>query len=138
MKNFGGKVVVITGAGSGIGRALALTLARDGASIVVNYKRNEDLAAETVRDIEAAGGRAIAVAADMERPEEIDALFDAAEREYGRLDVFVGNAAASSFKPIADLKVHNLDRSYAMNIRAFVLGAQRYFVQGIATAGLKR
>lgn len=119
------RVALITGSSRGIGRALALTLARDGASIVVNYKRNEELAAQTVREIEAAGGRAIAVAADMERPEDIDALFDAAEREYGRLDWFVGNAAASSFKPIADLKVHNLDRSYAMNIRAFVLGAQR-------------
>jgi enoyl-[acyl-carrier protein] reductase III len=105
---------------------LALRLAaHHGASVVVNYKRNEDLAAQTVRDVEAAGGRAIAVQADVESPEEIDALFDAVEREHGRLDWFVGNAAASSFKRIVDLKPHHLDRSYAMNVRAFVLGAQR-------------
>jgi NAD(P)-dependent dehydrogenase (short-subunit alcohol dehydrogenase family) len=119
-------VALITGSSRGIGRALALRLAAEhGASIVVNFKRNADLAEQTVRDIEAAGGRATAVQADMESPEEIDALFDAAEREHGRLDWFVGNAAASSFKPVLDLKPHNLDRSYAMNVRAFVLGAQR-------------
>jgi enoyl-[acyl-carrier protein] reductase III len=121
----GGKVAVITGASRGIGRALAMLLAREGASIVVNYKVNEDLASEAVREIEAAGGRGIAVQADMESPEEIDALFDAVEREYGRVDWFVANAAASSFKSILDLKPHNLDRSFAMNVRAFVLGAQR-------------
>jgi NAD(P)-dependent dehydrogenase (short-subunit alcohol dehydrogenase family) len=119
-------VVLITGSSRGIGRALALRIARDhAASVVVNFKRNEDLAEQTVRDVEAAGGSAVAVQADMESPEEIDALFDAVEREHGRLDWFVGNAAASSFKPILDLKAHNLDRSYAMNVRAFVLGAQR-------------
>jgi enoyl-[acyl-carrier protein] reductase III len=119
------RVALITGSSRGIGRALALLLARDGASIVVNYKANEDLAAHTVRDVEAAGGRAIAVRADMESPEEIDELFGAVEREHGRLDWFVANAAASSFKSILDLKPHNLDRSFAMNVRAFVLGAQR-------------
>ena len=119
------KVALITGASRGIGRAVAMILARDGASIVVNYKVNADLAEEAVREIEQAGGRGIAVQADMESPEEIDALFDAAEREYGRLDWFVGNAAASAFKSILDLKPHHLDRSFAMNVRAFVLGAQR-------------
>jgi enoyl-[acyl-carrier protein] reductase III len=120
------EVVLITGSSRGIGRALALRLARDhGASVVVNYKRNADLAEQTVRDVRDAGGSAMAVQADMESPEEIDALFDAVEREHGRLDWFVGNAAASSFKRILDLKPHHLDRSYAMNVRAFVLGAQR-------------
>ena len=118
------KVALITGSSRGIGRALALTLARDGASIVVNYKRNGDLAEETVRAIEAAGGDAIAVQADMESPEEIAALFEAARERYGRLDWFVGNAAAAAFKPIMEMKLHHLDRSYAMNVRAFVLGVQ--------------
>ena len=120
-----GKVALITGSSRGIGRELALSLAAQGASLVVNYKQNEDLAAEVVSAAEAGGGRGIAVRADMEDPEQIDALFDAAREEFGRLDYFVGNAAASSFKPIRDLKLHNLDRSYAMNVRAFVLGAQR-------------
>lgn len=120
-----GKVALITGASRGIGRALALTLARDGASIVVNYKRNADLAEQTVKEIEGLGGRAVMVAADVEEPDDIDRLFDTAAEAYGRLDSFVCNAAASSFKHIMDLKVHHLDRSYAMNVRPLVLGAQR-------------
>lgn len=120
-----GKVALITGSSRGIGRELALSLAAQGASLVVNYKRNAELAAEVAAAAEAGGGRGIAVQADMEDPEQIGALFDAAAEEFGRLDYFVGNAAASSFKPIRDLTVNNLDRSYAMNIRAFVLGAQR-------------
>ncbi|HEY5333690.1 MAG TPA: SDR family oxidoreductase [Solirubrobacterales bacterium] len=119
------KVALITGSSRGIGRTLALSLADQGGSMVVNYKVNEDLAKEVVAGVEERGGRAIAVAADMESPEDIDRLFDAARDEFGRLDYFVDNAAASSFKLIKDLKLHHLDRSYAMNIRSFVLGAQR-------------
>ncbi len=124
-KRFTGKVSLVTGSSRGIGRALALTLARDGAAVVVNFVRNADLAEQTVREIEALGSRAIAVRANMEAPEEIDLLFDRVEREFGRLDYFVSNAAASSFKKILDLKAHNLDRSFDLNVRAFVLGAQR-------------
>ncbi|GAA5199431.1 enoyl-[acyl-carrier-protein] reductase FabL [Rugosimonospora acidiphila] len=119
------KVALITGASRGIGRRLAVTLAADGAAIVINYKKNADLADEVRKEVEQAGGQAITVAADVEQPEEIDRLFDAARDEYGRLDYFICNAAASSFKNIMDLGVHNLDRSYAMNVRAFVLGTQR-------------
>lgn len=120
-----GRVAVITGASRGIGRAIALTLARDGASIVINYKKSADLAEKARQEVERLGGQAIAVAADMERPDDIGRLFDAARASYGGLDFFVCNAAASSFKNITDLGVHHLDRSYAMNVRAFVLGAQR-------------
>jgi len=122
---FEGKVALITGSSRGIGRALALTLAREGAAVVVNYNRNEELAAEVVREIEACGVRAIAVQANVENVEEIDRLFDRVENDFGRLDYFVSNAAASSFKKIAELRAHNLDRSFDLNVRAFVLGAQR-------------
>ncbi len=124
-RRFEGKVALVTGSSRGIGRALALTLARDGASIVVNFNRNAGLAEATAREIESLGSRAVTVQANMEEPDQIDRLFDRVESEFGRLDHFVSNAAASSFKKIADLKAHNLDRSYALNVRAFVLGAQR-------------
>lgn len=123
--SFQGKVALITGSSRGIGQALALTLARGGASIVINYKKNADLADQVRAEVEKLGGQAITVAADMEQPEDIDKLFDAAAQAYGRLDYYVCNAAASSFKNIMDLKAHHLDRSYAMNVRPFVLGAQR-------------
>jgi NAD(P)-dependent dehydrogenase (short-subunit alcohol dehydrogenase family) len=119
------KVAVITGSSRGIGRALALTLAAEGASIVVNYKKNAELAEQVCEEVAQAGGQAVAVRADVEQPEDIEALFAAVAEKFGRLDFFVCNAAASSFKNIADLKQHHLDRSYAMNVRAFVLGAQQ-------------
>jgi len=128
MAEFGyaaGKVALITGSSRGIGRTLAHSLAAQGGSVVVNYKQNADLAEEVVKRVGEGGGKGIAVQADMEDPEQIHALFDAAREEFGRLDYFVSNAAASSFKPIRELGVHNLDRSYAMNIRAFVVGAQQ-------------
>ena len=125
MGGFEGKTALITGSSRGIGRALALTLARGGARIVVNYKKNADLAEQTRKEIEEAGGTAITVAADVEEPAEIDRLFDVAAAEFGTLDYFVSNAAASSFKNILDLRLHHLDRSFAMNTRSFVLGAQR-------------
>lgn len=124
-KRFAKKVALITGSSRGIGRALAVALAEQGASIVVNYNRNEVLAAEVCAEVESLGGRAFSVQANMEETGDIDRLFEAARNEFGRLDFFVSNAAASSFKKIDDLKAHNLDRSYALNVRAFVLGAQR-------------
>lgn len=120
-----GKVALITGSSRGIGRTLALTLAREGASVVVNYKKNAELAEQVAKEIEQAGGQAIAVAADMEQPADIDRIFDVTAERFDRLDYFVSNAAASAFKLIDDLRVHHLDRSYALNVRAFVLGAQR-------------
>lgn len=124
-RRFDGKVALITGGSRGIGSALAITLGRGGASVVINYKKNADLAEKTRAAVAEAGGQAITVAADVEDPAGIDSLFDTAREAYGRLDFFVCNAAASSFKPIMDLRQHHLDRSYAMNIRALVLGAQR-------------
>jgi len=93
--------------------------------VVVNYKVNADLAEESLADVVAAGGSGFTVQADIENPDDIDRLFDEVRERYGRLDGFVANAAASAFKPVSQLKVHHLDRSYAMNTRSFVLGAIR-------------
>jgi NAD(P)-dependent dehydrogenase (short-subunit alcohol dehydrogenase family) len=119
------RVVVITGASRGIGRLLAKKLGTQGAAVVVNYKVNADLAEDSLADVVAAGGSGFTVQADIESPDDIDRLFDEVRQRYGRLDAFVANAAASAFKPVSQLKVHHLDRSYAMNTRSFVLGAIR-------------
>lgn len=119
------RVTVITGSSRGIGRLLALKLAAKGEHVVINYKKNADLAEDVVREAREAGGGGIAVQADIENPDDIDALFEAVRAEYGRLDAFVANAAASAFKPVSQLKLHHLDRNWAMNVRSFVLGAQR-------------
>jgi enoyl-[acyl-carrier protein] reductase III len=118
-------VALITGSSRGIGRVLALKLAAKGTNIVINYKSNQDLAEETLAAVRAAGADGITVRADIEEPDDIDALFTEIKNSYGRLDIFVANAAASAFKPVSQLKLHHLDRNWAMNVRSFVLGAQR-------------
>ena len=118
-------VALITGASRGIGRLLAKKLGSRGVTVVINYKKNAELAEEALADVRAAGGDGITVQADIEDPEAIDAMFETVRARYGRLDMFVANAAASAFKPVSQLKLHHLDRNYATNIRSFVLGAQR-------------
>jgi enoyl-[acyl-carrier protein] reductase III len=118
-------VALITGSSRGIGKVLALKLAGRGIDIVVNYKSNADLAEETLREVRAAGADGMTIQANIEEPDDIDAMFEAVRAKYGRLDMFVANAAASAFKPISQLKLHHLDRNWAMNVRSFVLGAQR-------------
>ncbi len=118
-------VTLITGSSRGIGRLLALKLAANGGHVVINYKQNRELAEEALAEARRAGGDGIVVRADVEEPDDIDALFAAVRERYGRLDAFVANAAASAFKPVMQLKQHHLDRSWAMNVRSFVLGAQR-------------
>ena len=119
------RVTLLTRPSRAIGRVLALTLAARGAHVVVHYKPNAGLAEDVVREAREAGGGGIAVQANIEEPDDIDALFEKVRAEYGRLDGFVANAAASAFKPISALKLHHLDRNWAMNVRSFVLGAQR-------------
>ncbi|HEU0257143.1 MAG TPA: SDR family oxidoreductase [Microbacteriaceae bacterium] len=122
---YAGRIALITGSSRGIGRTLALGLAAQGATVVVNYRKNADLAAEVVAEAKRLGGDGIAVGADVEQPDEITRMFDTVADTYGRLDFFVNNAAAAAFKRILDLKPHHLDRSYATNVRPFVLGAQQ-------------
>lgn len=83
---------IVTGAARGIGAAIALRLAREGLAVAVNYTRNEDEARAVVQRIEAAGGRAIAVKADVADPAAVRALFDAAAAKFGRIEVLVNNA----------------------------------------------
>jgi enoyl-[acyl-carrier protein] reductase III len=122
---FQGKVGLITGSSRGIGRALALHLAREGATVVVHYKQNAEAAAKTVAECEAAGGHAWAMAADLEDVAAIEALFDTVAERHGRLDFFVSNAAATAFKPAMATKPHHLERTFNMNVRAFIVGVQR-------------
>jgi NAD(P)-dependent dehydrogenase (short-subunit alcohol dehydrogenase family) len=124
-RGFEGKVALITGASRGIGRALALRLAARGTKVIVNYKQNDDLAGEVVSEIERLGGSGMAVRADLESLEEIEAMFDQVQEHFGRLDFFVSNASASNFHHFMDLKPHHLERTFNLNVRAFVVGTQR-------------
>ena len=93
------RVAVVTGGGTGIGRAISEHFARAGARVVVNYARSKEDAENTVSTIVAAGGTAIAVAADVSDQEQANALMQTAAREYGRLDYLVNNAGWSQRVP---------------------------------------
>lgn len=88
------KVTVVTGASSGIGRAIALAYAGEGARVVVNYNRSAERAAEVVREIQGLSGQAIAVQADIADPDAVAGLIETANAEFGRIDVWVNNAGA--------------------------------------------
>jgi enoyl-[acyl-carrier protein] reductase III len=122
---FEGKIALITGGSRGIGRALALALAVRGTTPIINYRRNDEAARDTVAEIERLGATALAIRADIENLDEIDAMFDQVAERFGRLDFFISNASASNFRPIAELKPEHLERTFNLNVRAFVIGAQR-------------
>ena len=98
-----GKVAIVTGAGRNIGRAIALGLARAGASVVINVRSNQIEAEGVVREIEAGGSKAVAVIGDIGDEKTADALAETALKRFGRIDILVNNAALRREKPIGDM-----------------------------------
>jgi len=131
------KVAVITGADSGIGRAVALAFAREGADIVVAYWNEHDDARETERLVQAAGRRAILVPGDLADESQCARVIDAAAREFGRIDLLVNNAAfqgkqVSRFEEIDGARIR---RTFAVNVEAMfhlVRFALRWMKEGAA------
>ena len=98
-----GKVAIVTGAGRNIGRAIALTLAAGGASVVVNARGNRAEAEAVAREIEAHGGKALVHIGDVADAAAVQAMADAAVKHFGRIDILVNNAALRREKPFADM-----------------------------------
>src|SRR5438105_10082084 len=112
-----GKVAIGTGASKGIGQVLATGLAQHGAAVVVNYKTDREGAEETRRRIEAAGGQALVVYADIGRSEEAIRLVSDAANWQGRVDVLVNNAARTRFGPASDITDEDWDDVINTNLR---------------------
>ncbi len=110
-----GKVALVTGSSRGIGAATAKRLARDGYAVTVNCEKNRDLAAGVVREIEAAGGRAIWVQADVSDPDAVRRLFDANEEAFGGVDVVVSNAGIMRLAPFRDMTDADFGRMVDVN-----------------------
>ena len=102
-KELTGKIAVVTGAGRNIGRAIALTLAEGGASIVVNARSNRAEAEAVAHEIEAAGGKALVHIGDVADATAVQAMADAAAKQFGRIDILVNNAALRREKPFAEM-----------------------------------
>jgi len=112
-----GKAALVTGAARGIGRAIALRLAQDGAAVVVNYSGSVQQAQETVGLIEQGGGRAVAVQADVSKVGDVKRLFDACLGTFGRLDILVNNAGVMFTKPVVEVGEEEFDRIFAVNVK---------------------
>jgi enoyl-[acyl-carrier protein] reductase III len=121
---FAGKTALVTGSGRGIGRAIALRLAQDGADLTINFMKNQAPAEQVADEIRAMGRRALVVQANVAKPEDIDRLFTAVESEYGSLDLFISNAASGFNRPVMQQKVMGWDWTLNVNARAFLLAVQ--------------
>ena len=111
------KVAIVTGASRGIGAAVARHLARDGFAVIVNYAGNAKAAAEVVGEIEAGGGHAIAVQADVSDPLAVKHLFDSAEAAYDGVDVLANNAGVMQLAPVAEMDDVAFDQMIAVNLK---------------------
>lgn len=116
-----GKAALVTGASRGIGRAVALRLAKEGAKVVVNYAGNEKAAEETKAAVEAAGSEAVCVRADVANADEVAALFDAAVKAFGTVDILVNNAGITRDGLLMRMKDEDFDAVLATNLRGVYL-----------------
>ena len=121
MRRFEDATVVVTGASRGIGRAAAERFGAEGARVVVNHAGDAERAEAVVRAIEAGGGSAVHVDADVSRPEQVDRLAAAAASRFGPIDVLVNNAGISTHIPFLELPVEEFDRVLAVNLRGTFL-----------------
>ncbi|MFG2302648.1 SDR family oxidoreductase [Actinacidiphila glaucinigra] len=119
------RVAIVTGGSRGIGREVALRLAAEGQAVVIAYAGNQADADATVVQIAAEGGSALAVRADVADEKAVQALFDAAEQEFGGVDVVVNSAGVMILNTVADFDLDALDRMHRTNIRGtFVVNQQ--------------
>jgi len=118
------KVALVTGSSRGLGKALAIELAKNGYDVVVNYARSKTAALETVKEIEALGQKALLVRANVGDMEKLKAMFETIREEFGRLDVFVSNAASGVLRPVMELDESHWDWTMNINAKAMLFGAQ--------------
>jgi glucose 1-dehydrogenase len=129
------KAAIVTGSDSGIGRAIALELARQGASVTINYHKNEEAANTTKQEIEAAGGKAQIIQADVSSVADIQKLVDGTVAAFGRLDILVNNAGMETRTSTLDTTEHQFDLVIAIDLKSAFFGVQLAAKQMIKQGG---
>jgi 3-oxoacyl-[acyl-carrier protein] reductase len=124
MAKLTGKVAVVTGASKGIGASIAEHLAAEGASVVVNYASSKSGADAVVKRITDKGGKAIAVQADVSKPQEIEKLFEETKTAYGKLDILVNNAGIYEFLPLESVTPQHFHKQFDLNVLGLLLTSQ--------------
>jgi 3-oxoacyl-[acyl-carrier protein] reductase len=119
-----GKVAVVTGASKGIGAGIARALAKEGASVVVNYASSKSGADAVVAAITSAGGKAVAVGGDVSKKAEARGIVDAAVKTFGRLDILVNNSGVYEFAPLEEITEEQFHRMYNINVLGLLLTTQ--------------
>jgi 3-oxoacyl-[acyl-carrier protein] reductase len=119
-----GKVAVVTGGSRGIGAAIARRLATDGASVAITYTKGADAAASVIKEIERAGGKAIAIQADAADADAVKAAIEKTVATFGRLDVLVNNAGTAIPKTFEEATLEEMDRVIDINIRGVFVATQ--------------
>jgi 3-oxoacyl-[acyl-carrier protein] reductase len=117
MPSINGKVAIVTGASSGIGRAIAERLAQDGAMVIVNYGKSTDKDKAVVAGIESNGGQAVAIQADMSQVPDVRRLVRETVQRFGRLDILINNAGMFMGKPLIETTEEEYDRLFALNAK---------------------
>jgi 3-oxoacyl-[acyl-carrier protein] reductase len=126
MKNgkLNGKVAVVTGASKGIGAGIAKQLAAEGAAVVVNYASSKSDADKVVDEIAKAGGKAVAVQASVAKKADVEKLFTAAEKAFGKIDILINNAGVYEFAPIEEVTEQQFHRMFDTNVLGIILATQ--------------
>jgi 3-oxoacyl-[acyl-carrier protein] reductase len=124
MAKLAGKVALVTGGSRGIGAAIARRLAAEGAGVAITYTQGADAAAAVVKQIESAGGKALAVRADATDASAVKAGVEKTVAAFGRLDVLVNNAGTAIPKPFEESTLEEMDRMIALNVRGVFVATQ--------------
>ncbi|MBV9617567.1 MAG: SDR family NAD(P)-dependent oxidoreductase, partial [Verrucomicrobia bacterium] len=132
MKNgkLNGKVAVVTGASKGIGAGIAKQLAAEGAAVVVNYASSKSDADKVVDEIAKADGKAVAVQASVTKKADVEKLFAAAEKAFGKIDILINNAGVYEFAPIEEVTEQQFHKMFDTNVLGILLATQealKYF-----------
>lgn len=129
------KIAIVTGSSSGIGKAIALTFAQEGAAVTVNYRSHSGDADEVVRQIKSGGGEALAVQADISKPEDVKNMVERTVEEFGRLDTLVNNAGMEEKMPFLDTPFEVWEKVIAVNLGGPWLGCQEAAQQMVKQGG---